>query len=567
MRYSKRRKGHGRIRQTMFKGHITVMLSLLLSVVLLFLLTCSEGVHIYLGKGRAGRNLISAQESVMADYNRFLWEKYHIFAVDETYGTGNSEAIQLKLQEYFLDSEKNFHNAIKTKFYAYTLEQIVCRDKIYLTDDVEVLKNQIKEYMKYQIGKDAIKDVIQKLQLQLDESAIAAAREKVEESETKAKEVEEEENKETGKEENQSGVQPDNKTDSKADDKTKTEGKQKPNANPVQTDHVEDPRDTLQNLLKMGLVELVTGRNDISRESYPTSEVKVQGGALNHSDSSGKQSDTSEESRLDEKKFPFEEAKEVTERLQWNNGLTSLSNQAVTEALAVEYAVRHFSTVLQPEQGGIQCQCEYLIGGKHSDYENVKSVIQRIIALRFPVNFVCIMKDAAKIAEARSLSTAIVGASGNPAVVELVSYLLLACQCYGEAIVDVRRLLQGERVEFWKDSQNWKLSLHNFADIVAPDTNKGENAQLKEDGEGFSYEDYLKILLLLQSQPEQKYERMLHVMSVTGRQNQSSFSLSNMVFAFQTDAVIRLAPVFANVFLGADGEQGYLMEFQKVVSY
>lgn len=98
------------------KGQITVMLSLLLTVVLLFLLTCSEGVRVYLGKGRAARKLVAAQEDVMADYNRFLWEEYHILGVDESYGTKDTDALQKRLEEYLLDAFAGMPNTTENGF-------------------------------------------------------------------------------------------------------------------------------------------------------------------------------------------------------------------------------------------------------------------------------------------------------------------------------------------------------------------------------------------------------------------------------------------------------------------
>lgn len=506
------------------------MLSLLLTVVLLFLLTCSEGVRVYLGKGRAARKLVAAQEDVMADYNRFLWEEYHILGVDESYGTKDTDALQKRLEEYLLDAFAGMPNTTENGFYHYSIENLNCTDRIYISESIEELQQQIREYMKYKVTMDALQTSLEELQKQLNQEEVKEARRKVEESDAKAKEAEEGET----------------ATKKQGEKSEKLENEQ-----PGSQEMEEDPRKFLKDFLKLGLVEITTGREDISKEDYRMRDVVK-------SDSNEKE---------EEEKVKFEKSEEITSRLPEQVNTVSWGNQTVTKALGIEYALQHFPNILQQEEENMQCQCEYLIAGKNSDYANIKSVIKRILSLRFCANFVYVLQDTAKVAEAQSVATAIVGVTANPAIVELTTYLLLGCESYGESILDVRALIQGEKVPFWKTAVNWRMSLSHFSQVLNTSV-QGEKTVVQEtDDRALSYEDYLRLLLWMQMDDDVKYKRMLNVMEKRGKEKQEDFQIERMICGFKTEVTLQLSPLFVQGIWG-DGEgQGYHMKFQRTVSY
>lgn len=530
-------------------GQITVFLSLLLTCILLFMMTCCEGVHIYLGKGRAARTLVSAQESVMADYNRFLWEQYHILAVDETYGSGNQDAMKQKLQEYYLEQSDGASDSGKMELFAFGIEEFDVSNVDYLSENVDILRNEIREYMKYEVAQDSLETLWEQVQPQSPNADVESARQQVETSDANAKAAQETDAQDSAKTQGESSasegvkVQGDddaseetttrNTADTSSDTTAQTEDRNS-------ADTVEDPRDTLKDFLKVGIVELVTKRNDISSTPYITKEV----------------SETSEDDS-EKTAVTFEDAEDVTTRLSLSENVEHLSNELVTELLAVTYAAEYFPNV-SSHLDNYNCQMEYLVAGKDNDYDNVKSVIYRIIAIRFPVNFAYVVKSPAKQAQAKEVAAAIAGISANPAVVELVSYLLMACESYAESVLDVRALVAGEKVEFLKNDSNWHLNLANMAQSLNDTNTYGSDS-------GMTYEDYLKMLLLLQSDKDIKYKRMLQLMDVMGRLNREDFAIENMVFGFQVTAKIRLKSMFAG--LPLVGMKGGEYELTKVASY
>jgi hypothetical protein len=76
---------------------------------------------------------------------------------------------------------------------------------------------------------------------------------------------------------------------------------------------------------------------------------------------------------------------------------------------------------------------------------------------------------------------------------------------YGESVVDVRRLMKGEKLSLVKNSQEWRLSLENLMNMnfdVDGSTSSGS------DTGKFSYEDYIGVLLLMMEQTTKNYRTM-----------------------------------------------------------
>jgi hypothetical protein len=179
---------------------------------------------------------------------------------------------------------------------------------------------------------------------------------------------------------------------------------------------------------------------------------------------------------------------------------------------------------------------EYLIAGKNSDQANLKSVIYRLLAIRFALNYSYLLSSSQKQAQAYALATGIasVGAA-VPGVVEGVKLLLLAAWAYGESIIDLRGLLKGNRVALVKEDSNWQLALTNLGTLTA--------AQ-KQSETGISYGDYLKILLLLQTDATEKYKRMMDMIEERIQEKQTDFQLSDCIFSYQMNVTTNVDSLF-----------------------
>ena len=80
-------------------GGITVFLTLMLSVLSAFILVLAKSVRTYISKSEAAYAVDNAVRSCFAEYNRELFDRFHILLIDSSYK--NSEAAIDRITEHF----------------------------------------------------------------------------------------------------------------------------------------------------------------------------------------------------------------------------------------------------------------------------------------------------------------------------------------------------------------------------------------------------------------------------------------------------------------------------------
>ena len=127
----------------MKKGEITVFLSLTVVLLVSFILGMMNAANIQLMKNQARIDVDSALYSLFGEYQTDLLEEYHIFGIEETYGTGNLQ--EENLQEENLLRRMHYFG---TKGIVHEIKGIQ-----YLTDlDGMGLREQIITYMEQKYG-------------------------------------------------------------------------------------------------------------------------------------------------------------------------------------------------------------------------------------------------------------------------------------------------------------------------------------------------------------------------------------------------------------------------------
>lgn len=158
------------------------------------------------------------------------------------------------------------------------------------------------------------------------------------------------------------------------------------------------------------------------------------------------------------------------------------------------YLTEHFGNAGQvKEDSALSYELEYLLVGKSSDKENLENVLTRLCNLRFAANYAYLLTDTTKQTEARALAGTLCTLITVPGITEIAAQGILLAWAYGEAVVDVRTLIQGGKVGLWKNSATWRLSLEsllNTGGILSSQTGS-------EEENGFTYETYLRMLLFL----------------------------------------------------------------------
>lgn len=186
--------------------------------------------------------------------------------------------------------------------------------------------------------------------------------------------------------------------------------------------------------------------------------------------------------------------------------------------------------VNRKENSYLEYQMEYILSGKSSDYENLKSVVNRLLILRETINFSYLMTDSSKQTEAETLAMTLAAVILFPELKDLIKLSILIAWAYAESVNDVCTLLSGEKISFRKDSHTWKLGLKNAMRLNIKENGCGG------DESGLSYEDYLHILLALMNQRERTM-RFMDVIEMDLRQTagNENFQMDHCIDTFTAE--------------------------------
>lgn len=172
------------------------------------------------------------------------------------------------------------------------------------------------------------------------------------------------------------------------------------------------------------------------------------------------------------------------------------STGGVEEKLLFEqYFMEKFSNAMEQkgENRNLDYEVEYILCGKESDAENLKSVVYQLLMFRFASNYAYLMSDTAKQGEAEAMAATASILLVNPELEPMIKQLILILWSFGESIMDLRSLLSGKKIAFTKKAENWQLQLSGLFKLgKTEDTLEG-----KDDENGLTYQQYLHILTFI----------------------------------------------------------------------
>lgn len=417
------------------KGSITVFLSLSLASVLLLFFLLLDLSRIYGQKQKADVISDIAAQSIFADYNRYLWDNYRILGVDASYGSGGGadfSMMESRMQEYLLKNGMSTDTKGR-EFFQLATEKCEVTQYGFITDDN---------------GRSFLKQAAKQQKFEVAQKALEKALDRNKETEDAAEESED----------------VDELIDKGGEAMTESEsieveeipeGMEKPaedEVNPI--DQIKEWKD-----------------NGILSQVLPSS------------------------AKISDKKVDLSEA--VSKRtLARGNCAASEKLSAVDRALFAEYEKTHFSNYRNDlGHDGLSYEWEYVICGEDTDKGNLSGVVTRLLGIREAANFVSLMADEAKVAQADTHALTLAGWTGNAAIVNAVFFGLIASWAYMESVLDVRLLLSGGKVSVMKSPAEWTttdlLTLPQWFDV---------NKKAKEGANGITYEGFLLTMSALQTE-------------------------------------------------------------------
>ena len=490
-------------------GSITVFTSLFLAVFLLVFLVLLQSVQIGGGRVQAETGVEEGLYSVFAGYDWELLERYHVFMVDGSYGTGvwKPECMYQTVKKCMEEScrpdgaisgvrGENLWkcSSVSGAITAYTL----------MSDEHgRGYRAQAVDYMKETLGIQGIQLLMKKYEQQKDI---------FEQQEKRGSDIDvkqsmdsyEKARKEAGQ--NQ-GQDPDNTG-------------QQPAVVQVPADFV-NPLDVIRQLQKKSILALVVpagkelSQKGLSKEKRLSRREKQTGMGI-----------------------PFYGAQEDT---------------VLTRGIFQAYMMQHLTdyTSMEHATDPLRYQLEYVIGGKNTDQENLKAVVYRLLAAREAANMMYLLQDPTRQAEIHEMALVICAAIGFPALEGIVSLALQAAWAFGESLLDVRQLLAGGKVPLVKTGDTWMVSLHQLAKI----TELLKNSRAVEQ-KGMTYQEYLGILLMT-GKSEVQTERTMDIVEtvIRGMSGKENFRLDQGVIYLEVD----MGVTFAEKTFSLQRDYGYAM--------
>ena len=216
-----------------------------------------------------------------------------------------------------------------------------------------------------------------------------------------------------------------------------------------------------------------------------------------------------------------------------NQGIGNLSRLetekgAFDKLLIQEYILQKLSFYTeQKQQGALNYQAEYVLGGKNSDKENLQYTVNRLLLLRETANIAFLYTSQEMRAQLRACAAALSFLLLIPEGMSFVQGVLAAGWAYVESICDVKTLLSGGKIPLIKDNSTWKTQLKSLA--------VEENSSEK----GMSYREYL-FLLLSFSSAEKLTSRCMDMIEQNIRQKpgKENFSLDACLDALSVNFLI-----------------------------
>jgi hypothetical protein len=204
-----------------------------------------------------------------------------------------------------------------------------------------------------------------------------------------------------------------------------------------------------------------------------------------------------------------------------------------------EYSSRFLTNFCSEEDKDYKYEMEYLIAGKKQDEDNLKTVVTEIVAIREGMNLIHILSDPQKREEANALAGVITGVTGAAPLAGVVAFFIMGVWALGEAIMDVRMLLEGKKVAFVKSKDTWNLTLSNLLKLGKKEKVDGG----KPGDKGLDYTGYLKLLLFLGKQQVQTY-RLMDIIQWNLSKKQEDFLMEDCFYQAEIKGNIKTKHMF-----------------------
>ena len=459
------------------KGSITIFLSLALLFVIALIGSLLESARVTVAGEVALDNSYLAEQNILAEYQRELWNDYHVFFVDLSSLNGEEGAIKLanSYMAKMMPGGKGDYLGTTASFTSLSFKENMTENNCYF------FAKQAAAYMKYGaaagVGKKLINnanliktaedgtDTLRKglkIKVEAEKKLIELEREK-KKLEEKANDIKK------GAENIKEIIGTEVHAQSKSGLLGVEEAERSESSNQIHTKMVEKPK-AMAKKVEVQKSEVQNDTPKYTEKEVADAKKKYKESQKNLDEATG---DGSAGGTLG---FFISGDKKVSKRkissTTWNDVKTEKEGKTdlVEKGLLILYAKAHFKNFLSKvkeddKKEALRYGLEYLIAGKESDEANLSSVANRIFGLRTIVWYGYFLTRKDKMAEAEAIAAAIASVLALPAAIEIIKYGIVMGWSMDEARKEVKSLLKGEDIPLLPGkSEGVKLKYQSFLD-------------------------------------------------------------------------------------------------------
>ena len=418
-------------------AYLTVWLALCLMLVLSLFLVLIDGARRNGGRLEVECVTDISLQSIMAEYHRELMKQYNIFAIDASYGTGtcSKENTESNLKAY-LEKNLSLDDILLSQFFyrdflGLKLKKAELPKVSILTDDKgAVFREKAAEAFGDDVGLGLLKDIQEWMQV-------------IEVNGLDNSDIEEEKHNLDTEVESYNGIYIEEEEDEWF---------------PF---YVDNPTAALEEKRSLGILKLVMGdEGQLSQKVLTLDHLimnRIQQGTVNQGNM----------------------------KLSKQSGLESMAERVLFQEYLLKYMGRYGC---EQEEDVLKYQVEYLVSGKGSDVENLRSVAGRICAIREAANALYLLSNNEKRMEVQLIAEVVSALLWVPELAPILEAAILLGWAFAESVYDVKSLLDGGRIPLIKSDEDWHYSLSSAL--------WGDLQEETREGSGMSYADYLRVFMM-----------------------------------------------------------------------
>ena len=208
-------------------------------------------------------------------------------------------------------------------------------------------------------------------------------------------------------------------------------------------------------------------------------------------------------------------------------------------------------------------EVEYILHGSPSENVNILKTKGQILLIRFILNTLHIYMDKEKNLEAAEIAAALAGWWTGGAGIPIVKTLIVCAWGMGESVFDLKDLMNGKSIPFYKTKDDWKLDLNadlnsmieknslpenNEDEKTSEEKKEKEKEKEKEQDDSdsfldFNYTDYLRLFLFI-NDSEIELKRMLDIIEINIGKERENFKIENTYAGIKIESEISMKYLF-----------------------